>query len=385
MFNTDYLSVGITAGGVDVPLDSVVLQKASIISSVQQNVPVAQIVLADNAGFFQKVVSLVDGLQVSISIGPTINTVKTIPFRLFLPKSNVGQVSSSIVLTMYYDAPLYFGGTTNVSIQSTSTDAIKQIAQQVSLTANVDAAGDLQTWIPANQRWCQFASGIAKAGWSSSTSAFLLGLNLDGVLLYKNVGAYTYASNVPTLRLGQVESDGSYIPVSSWEQRAVSGFNNMRGAYHGAQQSQSYLASTGISSTNTTVQKTKGTQFLYMNKQVKSQLDSAKLFKWSVIDCGNTHPNYQTAIYQNARLLKTNSQRLSVLTMQQTNLDLLDKLQVQAFVPSDSGETSKALSGPSGFYFIVGKTVFADIRGVYCEKLELARDGTNEDLQQQQV
>ncbi len=382
MITTEHLSLTIVAGNYQVPTENVVLQECSIISSVRQNVPVARLVFADSVGFFHNVVSLSDGLPIEISIGNTQATAVTYKFRLFMPRNNVGSTGNSVVLIMYYDAPVYFGGTTSTSFQKSSADAISEIAANNGFMADVDESHDLMTWVPGNVRWCQFASAIASAGWASQTSAFMLGLTETGVLRYKDVGSYTFDPTLPTFRLGALTSDGTYIPVASWSQVVVSGFHNMRGAYHGAQQNQSYTSVNGVVETTTSVKKIKGNQFLYINSDVKASLVNAKLFSWSTVDCGNTHANYQTAIYQNKRLLKTLSSRLSALTMMQTGLTILDKVQVQAFLPSTGGETPQVEVGASGYYFIVGKTIYAGMDGIYCEKFELARDGTNQDLQQ---
>jgi len=385
MINTDYLSLTIVVGDYQVPPANVVLQECNIVMNARQNVPVARLIFADSMGFFHNTVTLSDGMPVEISIGNTKSSAVTYKFRLFMPKNNVGSVGSSVVLILYFDAPLYLSGTSTLCVQNTSAAVIAQIASATGLSSETDVSQDLQAWLPASMRWCQFAHHLAKFGWASNTSAFMLGITETGILRYKNVGAYLYDNTLPVFRLGQLVSDGSFIPVTSWSQIVFSGFNNMRGAYHGAQQNQSYIADSGVKETLTNVQKVKGSQNLYINKDVKASLQDARLFSWSTVDCGNTHPNYNMAKYQNERLLKTVSSKLSVLTMVQTGITLLDRVQVQAFLPSTAGETPQVEVGTSGYYFVLSKTIHAGPEGMYVEKFEFVRDGTNQDLQQTMV
>ncbi len=374
MINTDYLSLSVQAGSVDL-LDGVVLERLAIISRASnQHVPVGELIISDPASIFKKSITVSDGLPVTISIGPSKDNLRVYNMRLFTPKVNPNQSGMHVRLVMYMDYPMYFGATTTNTIQDTSSGALSQIANSVGLQFVGDDSQDQQVWIPMGQRWCAFANQIARAGWNSGSSLFKLGITHDGVLVYRNVGEYDYGSPNP-MKLGILTSDGSFIPCLKWETKAVGGFQNFRGAYSASQINQSVLNDTPGTDYQSTVNRVRATQFLNMNANVKSTLADGKKIRVSPIDSVNTHSNYLTAIYQNERLDRTNSMRLATMTMLKTNLDILDPVSVSTAAPPNADGSIFKDMDTDGFYFVDTKTVYAGPEAIYCEKFELLRDG----------
>ncbi len=377
MFNTDHLSVGVIAGSYEVPMDLVTLQSVAVVVGADQHVPVARLVMTDAGGFFQNTVPLTDGLKMQILLGPSNSKAIAYNFRLFRPHTRVAQTGMRMQMDMYFDNPVYFGGTTTQALTGSSSDAIQTIAFSNGLDFEVDPTQDPQVWLPSNNRWCQFARDIAMAGWKSSNSLMQMVLTEQGLLRYKDIGSYTYGGQIPIFRIGTLETDGTYFPVQSWKRTSVSGFHNFRGAYHGAQQAQSYLEPNGIQGTHSTVGVTRSGQFLDMNSSVKDSLQGGLLYEWSEIDCGNTHPNYLQATYQNARLHRTNAQRISLLTISQTKVNVLDEVKVQVFTPSVAGEVPTEYQDVAGNYVVESKTLYGGMEGIYCERFELVRNSHN--------
>ncbi len=380
MLHTDRVSLDVEVNGLKLPEGVMVLQQLVVLSHFRQYVPAGQLVLNDPTGAFEHLLSLSDSTPVVLSVGPAQQSATTYKFRVFKPKITTIAAGVQVSLVLYWDNPMYWGGTTNLAFHGSSSEAIAKIAANANITSDVDPTNDLQVWIPGNSRLCQFAYNTAKAGWASSKSMMLLGVTLDNVLRYKNVGEYDYSqTTIPLFRLGELTSDGSFIPGVSWDNGAVGGYNNYRGAYHEAQQNLSYTKTDGLGDLLTTVDKKRMTQYLNMNSAVKTMLESARKMNYSLIDCGNVHPNYHAALYQNTRLLRTHSETLEIVTMVQTKLDLFDKLQVLLYRPTTAGDTPKGQQDVNGFYFVIGKDVYVGPEAIYLEKLVCIRDGHNTD------
>ena len=380
MLHTDRVSLDVEVNGLKMPEGIIVLQQLAILSHFHQYMPAGQLVLNDPTGAFEHLVSLSDSTPIVITVGPSQQSAVTYKLRVFKPKISTAPAGVQVSLVLYWDNPLYWGGTTNLGIHGSSADVITQLAAKAGITADVDPTNDLQVWIPGNSRLCQFAYNTAKAGWVSTQSMMLLGLTLGNVLRYKNVGEYDYPqTTVPLFKLGELTSDGSFIPGVSWDNGAVGGYNNFRGAYHEAQQNLSFTQPSGTGSLLTTVDKKRMTQYLNMNSDVKATLGAARKMRYSLLDCGNVHANYHAAVYQNERLLRTHSETLEIVTMVQTKLDLFDKLQVMLYRPTTAGDAPKGQQDINGFYFAIGKGVYVGPEAIYLEKLVCVRDGHNTD------
>jgi hypothetical protein len=380
MISTEHLYLDITAGSVDLtPDQNMVLNYAFVVSGRNQYLPVADISLSDPAGIFKKLVTTSDGLPVVLTIGPSREVAATYNMRLFLPNIHADSTGSNVRLVLYMDYPLFFGGTSTASITDSSQGALSVIANACGMKYQGDSSQDSMTWIPAGLKWCAFANLIASAGWNSNLSSFLIGVSHDGTLRYKNVGEYKYSPTIPQLVLGEMTTDGSFVPVLDWKVKSVSGFMNYKGAYHGTQQNQSVLSNNPTLDYQTTVQHSRNAPILSMNAEVKGLLVDGRKIEFSSIDCGNTHPNYNTAIYQNKRLIKANSTRLTTLNMGKTNIDLFDAVQVKARVPSLADGRPYHDTDTDGYYFVDSKVVYAGPNAIYCEKLSLIRAGHGQD------
>jgi hypothetical protein len=124
----------------------------------------------------------------------------------------------------------------------------------------------------------------------------------------------------------------------------------------------------------------KNSQFLMLNKAIKAETATGRV-EFTAIDCGNVHPHYERARYQNVRQRAAFNlvQKLTVNVM--TGLDLFDPLIFTA--PNQTKKERSSEYDPdnndSGQYVVTGKAVYANEDAAYYERLLVMRHGLNDD------
>jgi hypothetical protein len=380
--DTARLSLRISINGVYLPLEHVTLVKLLLCSSVNQIVPVCELLLTDTMGIMKNQITLTDGVPIIVTVGTAKNRTTTYDFRLFRYVESESDTGIAYKIVMYFDNAMYWQGTTTKSFKGTSEDAIKHIADACNVEVYTDTTADSMVWLPMNDRWSKWSRRIAQAGYFDDTSGFILGMQLNGSLVYKNVAAYKYTDSLPLFVTGGAGL-AQGIPIMSQKPLTTSGYQNLSGGYHQSHMAHDLTSDTDIGERHDKVSKVRATQDLSMNGEVKGQLSGGKVISVAPIDSGNTHPNYQKAMYQNARLLKLNSNHLALITTELTELDLLDQVRVQVYEMSING-TPKLNLNSSGYYYISGKSIYVGPQGFYVERFNLSRDGHNLDPQNAQ-
>jgi hypothetical protein len=332
-------------------------------SSTRIGVPMIHVGVSDALGWLKEQQVLVDGTKIKVVIHQE-GSPKTYKFRVNTFKEPLEGGVPKYEIDGYLDYPLYWLSSGVKPISGTSDEALKQVAavcgiQDYSGTPTADS----QIWYPSNTKFFKFAAKIAERGYISATSGMQLGLDLSGTLLYKNI-----AEDVPVrARFVRGRYSNDSFLASDFELINKSGMYNALSGYASKMVAQD---GTGVDAVIENVQVTRLTSKMMMNSRIHNAVSQARV-DIRPIDCGNSHPQYEQALYQNRRIANTFMVGGNLITPVVTDVRLMDVIAFLDDVPS--GQTVRATSGN---YRVVSKSVYVSGAN-YFEKLGMARHGMN--------
>ena len=108
-----------------------------------------------------------------------------------------------------------------------------------------------------------------------------------------------------------------------------------------------------------------------VNKEVAANIGDGNI-KHLPVDAGNNHQNTLKARNQNDRIPLLLSTRVSLLTILDPDLELLESCNLQVY-----GKDAKLKKAESGLYIVAGKSIIMNADFRYVERYELIRDGNN--------
>jgi hypothetical protein len=266
----------------------------------------------------------------------------------------------------YLDYPKYWTGTALAGFRGTSSDALSNIASQCGLKFNGISTSDSQLWMPRNRTFGEWANNIKKRGFVSDSSYMELGVNPDGTMLYKDVTQLPAPQT--TIVLGQFQQ--GCLTAMDYMPKARSGMNNKMTGYQNTRTQQTIMSKAALTTSNATVTVTPDATSPLYNKTVQG-LVARGYQSYGGIDVGNTHDNYERALYQNIRIANTYSLDVEFLLQSPSNLGLFD-----TFAFSVDQETNKQDAPFAGTYTTVGRSMI--VQGAqFAEKILGTRQGIN--------
>jgi hypothetical protein len=336
-----------------------------IATSVRHGLPVFGFQVTDVQHVFDNI-GLSDGTPIRIVVKPYGKDSRTYSFRKFNHRRDFNGEAYMWTVTGYWDAPKYWAESSVAAIEGTANAVLEQIASTCGLKYDGTTTNDHQIWVPRNKTYRAWAKDIADHAWVTETSCMVLGVDLDGTLRFKNVSdlppptqkilGYTYASDAMT-------AVDIKVNASSGLNNALTGYQSMRVAQ-----------STMADATHETIKD------LSFTPDVKSPLYSDDIKKslaqgavrFSPIDAGNVHQNYERAAYQNLRYRNLFSLGLEAMMIDTIDVQLLERITIGLQVEGAAQDTPN-----SGVYTTSGHAIY--VQGAnYAEKLGLTRHGTNE-------
>jgi hypothetical protein len=361
----DRVEVSLAINGVAFPLDAVNLLNFLHIGYWTRGImPTVHLSVFD-ARHTLDTVQLQDGIPLTITVKALGSTTTTYNFRKFHHRKTFNGNGFIYEMDGYLNYAKYWAGTSVGGLQGTSSEVLSQIASTCGLTFDGVATNDSQIWLPRNRTYGEFASKIKARGWIADSSYMELAVNPDGSMRYYDVN--NLAAPTQKIVLGQY-LQGSYTVVD-YTPKAKSGITNKMTGYQNTRYAQSAISSTPsvASSTITFVPDSSAPLF---NTTVQQQV--ARGYQtFGGIDVGNTHANYEQAIYQNMRFANTYSMDVEFLIQTPTTFKLLD-----TFTFAVDQEANKQDQAFAGTYAIAGKAIL--ITGAtYAEKLLGVRQGVN--------
>jgi len=308
---------------------------------------------------------LQDGIPITINAKPFRFSNSTYNFRLFHKKKSFNGAAFVYEVDGYWDAPIYWSGTSVAGIQGTSSTALNTIANACGLIYQGITTNDDQLWMPRNRSYGEFAKMIYQHGYVSDKSYTVAGVDLSGALLYVD------ANNLPkpTVALVAYQTVEGMYTVNDYKSVSKAGLNNNLTGYNNTRVTQSQTGA-NLSTNNEQLSFTWDTTAPSFNTAIKK--DAARGYQtYGPIDVGNVHDNYERAAYQNMRYGNLLSTDVEFLLNTPSSLTLFDK-----FTFSLETENHKQDPSYSGVYIVAGRAIYVQ-GATYAEKIIGTRTGTD--------
>lgn len=335
------------------------LRSSSLIS-----LPELQITLVDTLNQMPYY-ALQDGAQIVVQINGTANMTRR--FRVFRWRRSPAPSGFVFTIECYWDAPRYWIGSSNAGITGSSAQVLQQIASTCGLKwADKNAqTSDSMTWLGGNQTFAEFAKDVARSGYISDTSHMGLAVDSLGNMRYLDINQIP----APKTTVGYTPgpSDKQFLMITDFAPKAISGLNNAIGGYMHSRYVQT-VADDGskIDGLENELQFTADAKYPLLSPDVRSKMVRGGI-SYGALDFGNVHPDYERALYQNARYNLLNCLTGEFVFPFQTNWEPFDNFDLA--LPADLQSTQY-----NGEYTVQSKIIFVQ-GGSYCEKIIAVKNG----------
>ena len=358
----------------DMLIGADLLQSATIIENVQMSVPSVTLKFLDDkrrAGSFG---AYADSTPITVKMGDgkdgASNTWK---FRQFSFKdAGANSAGELVTLTGVADLIPWFRKTIDKNFRATSSDAIKQLAQEHGISkVDVDQTDDKMNWLPDNRSIAQFARVLSDHSWAGPMASMFLALtseNGEWALRYKDIMKKA-GSSAKTLSSVGMMGSGDF-PLWDYSIASKSGFMNSTVNY-GFKVVQENMK--GLADVFDKLDVTKLTSAMGIMSSVAEAVGQARIH-FMPAAVGNTHDKYSQALHANRKSRATFSTTLQLLTDQVTGIKLLDDVKVNLAL--SDGTRDEAYSGD---YKVTGISRHMS-KGAYVEKLVVVSQGQNATL-----
>jgi hypothetical protein len=342
--------------------------------------PALKIVMSDPASVYKTGDhALTDGNKISIVIAKSINDNKVAvrKYRLFAHKASDNPLNPVMTLVGILDAPKFTTSSVIEAYEGTSDDVLRTVAANGGLTYsglkefNGVTAGDSQVWRNVGKNRAVFVQEIARRGWVNNRSGMMCCPTSYGELRYRNLmdvinsklDKVKFALLHNALNSDTDKNRKCYV-VRQAKDHSAAGIMASWTNY-GSTRTQPTLDGDGKSLTSMEV-KLPGS-FLAINKEISDMVGRARR-DIAPVDRGNVHEKHEEAVYQNIKALALFSQKMSLLTEEVTELQLLDPV----IYRQEDADFTKPVSN-SDIYIVVGKTIVIRAGAFYGERIEIER------------
>lgn len=369
----DRLYTQLIVGGKDVPLKDNMIEYIHIVESVRIYLPALTLKFKDTTKFFTRNNLLVDGAPIELTIeAESIRNVYY--FRLFSSKERPEQGTQTYIITAYLDVPRYWSESTLIPIRGSVSSALRKICTDTKLNYTGITTADNQLWMPANDRYAEFARRISEHAWVSNTSCCQMAVTLQKEMKLKDVSKIL--AETPTQYFTNKENSQTQTVITDFAVVNKSGFYNAASGYREMKVCQSLM--NPVDQTLKDLDITKNSSKLMMNSAIHNGVGQNKVL-FAPIDVGNVSETYERALYQNRRLSNLFSFGLEFITPRQVTAQLMDTVNCELSMPNLDG-----VEAYNGKYLLTTKVIY--IVGINMRhKLEVFRHGLNASDNQSQI
>lgn len=379
----DQVHLEIKIDGDPIPSGHNVVNRVDVCSGGGKLFPTAAMTLSDGSSAFSRSRALTEGNPIDILLSRSHKDANynVHKFRFFGSHKIPTPAGQDVRIVAIINTPVFINKAPSIHIEGTSEDALRKIATDCGLKFsgpsdfNGRKCDDKQVWLLMAQKYCSAALDIARHGMIDKQSCMALALTSQGELRYRNL---IDVLNKPPSEIDVAivhatlpsDGDSGKRQYFARDPRDVN-FTGLMANYTNYGTKRVTNNTDGDIDLEEKVDVNTGSKALPINSDVKGKVETTRV-EYSPRDCGNTHKNYERAEYQNRRLLALFSQKLVLLVDLPTGLELYDPViyrqaDVDPSVPLSQNDV----------YIVTGKTIA--IRGgrFYCERLEIAKIGTN--------
>ena len=370
----DRLFLSIQFDGVDFPLETNGFQYITMVENSRLLFATCELVIQDMSGLFGNKISIGDSTPIKIIAGTSETNCNTYNFRIFSSKRGGVKGVPVYVITGYTDSPDWVMGSQNTNISGTSDQALQQLATQCHLGYSGTPATYKMLWMAKNDRRCVYASRIASQGYFDDYSCMVMGVGIDSVLRYKNLGAIQITDSIPIITRGTATAN----QWQAVDARSItsSGRNNAIGGYSQATIEQTMLRK-GAQFNSINVKLT--SEVLNLDRSVQQYLGRTRI-EFGPLDCGNVPTTFEKGIYQNSRTSRMYTTGYEVLIQMPTPFKMFDVLKYVPIkeVVSDTDIDQSNVAN----YILFARTIKISIQN-YGEKLTLLGTGDSSSVNNQ--
>lgn len=380
---SDRIFIDIKIDGNDLPTSPNIIGRVTMTEGAAAMSPAIELLLNDYTGHLSRQLALTDGNELLVTIGKTPNDVKTVArqYRVFGIRSITTSQGPAMQIIGIYDAPGYLTGSVRESFKDSTGGVLREIAARCKLTYrgpedfNGKKTADSQVWLNVAKSRAMFAFQTARHGYIDDTSAMYLALTSLGELRYVNLNDVIETPSEKIKRQflhnsveTAEESDIVSYVVASATTRSTAGLMN---TWHNYGSTRIEHVLSGVNEEHSKIDVQTNGNYLAINDTVKKTVERSRV-DYSPIDCGNTHQQFERALYQNLKLIALFSEHVSLLTYEATDLQLLDVV-----VYRQANADIKTPASNSDIYIVVAKTIMG-VGAHYAERFELARRSITE-------
>lgn len=346
-------------------------------ASAKIGVPMFHLSVNDPNGYFEREKILGDGIPVEISVAPRPDSpiVHTYEFRINSVNKQHTNPNTTYEIDGYLNKPKYWHNTTRQWTEGLASDVLSGICDECDLEYDGESTADYQVWWPGNRRYFEWAWYVARRAYLSDSASLELGLDFDGKLKLKDITRL----DVADYQMSFMEPRPGFILATDIQPTTRSGSPNHLSGYQDARVYQKLMnnaAEFNVYDNVLEVAPTKGERSFTRNKVIQGETTAART-QFGPLDFGNTHPKYERAIYQNARMDALFGLTVAVVTPEATNVKLFDNVEIVINYPEDPYKPrySRHLSG---IYKVVSKAIY--INGMnYYERFVMSRRAYGEE------
>lgn len=350
----------------EVPLDELTFSEVLISSHILYKLPIGHIRFTDAKGVMDKF-PLEDGTKINFKLGASTKRVFLYEYRVYnVTKEKVGKDQTAYTISFIDIVDVWRLQPSKTSLKGTSSQVLEKVAKYCGLTYEGVTTTDTQVWLPMAETFCDFAHRIRKSGYVDGSSCMLMAVNMYGHLKYANLSAIPI-DKAKVFRYGSDEYGA--IPVMDIAFHQDSGSSNEDGGYK--QTNHQFSAKKQQRQKSSKVETRRLSESTNVNKEVSGKVGDGRI-KHLPVDAGNNHDNTLRARNQNNRVPMLLSSRVSILTILDPELELLEPCILQVY-----DGNAKMKDKESGIYLVAGKTIVMNADMRYMERYELIRDGSN--------
>lgn len=355
------MTLDILINGELIPLEHFASPQIQMDESDQFGIPIMAVRLIDNTG--GNIIKQFSPLPDASLITVTISSGDATTTREFRCAGSISE-GPQMIIRGYLNHPKYVTTTSKRIIRGTSSEALKQIADECAFAFNSPQTADSMIWQPVNQRLINFARHIIEGAYVSDESMMTGRITLDGEMRVRNL-----AVAQPTKGLFGY-SEGT-VPVFGFQPEPQSQVN-----LHGGYKQVMVKPSTDGSDTTlkdmplvveeVSLNRNPKLAKLNPNGSVKHLVKSHTL---------NEHANYARAVYNNQRANFLFSMRSKLLLNNIiTNMSAMDTITLAMSNKVDPTPNKDMNTVYDGDWVMSSKSIFVE-DGQYYERFTLMRMG----------